>query len=123
MSHILPGISAATTRAMVAAHQRTLAEEERMATYTSEDLEGVSQGTEWGTLPGNRNRPEVVDDLVAGSGVSEKLVEREELHQFTHRQRHENGVNQGEVIGGDYVGPIAGDILPTPEFTVEQQTG
>lgn len=40
MAHIVPSISAATTGAMVAAHhQRMLAEEERMATYTSEDLE------------------------------------------------------------------------------------
>ena len=40
MAHIVPSISAATTGAVVAAHhQRMLAEEERMATYTSEDLE------------------------------------------------------------------------------------
>jgi hypothetical protein len=39
MSHIVPGISAATTGALVAAHQGLIAEEERMATYTREDLE------------------------------------------------------------------------------------
>jgi hypothetical protein len=39
MSHFVPGISAATTGAMVAAQQQMMAEEERMATYTREELE------------------------------------------------------------------------------------
>ena len=39
MSHVVPGISAVTTGALVAAHQGLIAEEERMATYTREDLE------------------------------------------------------------------------------------
>jgi len=40
MSHIVPSISAATTGAIVAAHQQQLmAEEERMTTYTREELE------------------------------------------------------------------------------------
>lgn len=39
MSHVVPGISAATTGALVAAHQQLIAEEEGMATYTREELE------------------------------------------------------------------------------------
>lgn len=40
MAHIVPSISAATTGAIVAAHQQQLmAEEERMTTYTREELE------------------------------------------------------------------------------------
>ena len=39
MSHVMPGISAATTGAVVAALQQLMAEEERMATYTREELE------------------------------------------------------------------------------------
>jgi hypothetical protein len=40
MAHIVPSISAATTGAIVAAHQQQLmAEEERMTTYTSKELE------------------------------------------------------------------------------------
>jgi hypothetical protein len=39
MSHFVPGISAVTTGAMVAAQQQMMAEEERMATYTREELE------------------------------------------------------------------------------------
>jgi hypothetical protein len=39
MAHIVPSISAATAGAVVAAQQQMLAEEERMASYTREDLD------------------------------------------------------------------------------------
>jgi len=71
MSHFVPSISAATTGAVVAAHQqRMMAEEERMATYTREELE---EDWEFKIVRANSpafRKPEVLQKLLQEEAVA-----------------------------------------------------
>jgi len=70
MSHIVPGISAATTGAVVAAYQQLMAEEERMATYTREELE---EDWEFKIVRANSpafRKPEVLQKLLQEEAVA-----------------------------------------------------
>jgi hypothetical protein len=71
MPHLVPSVSAATTGAIVAAHQQKLiAEEERMVTYTREDLE---QDWEFKIVRANSaafRKPENLRNLVEEEAVA-----------------------------------------------------